>query len=143
VAESISDERALNISFVLTSRVISDNISRLVYRSVTHYRPTNTNRDYNTSTKTDDEDTEGTNQSQRRTRNFKSTATKQRLYATAMSISLSVRLFLCSFVCRLKRVLVGHRPDWPSSGWALEDGPRVASPHRGGLGERCKLLSQS
>jgi len=28
-----------------------------------------------------------------------------------LSVHLSVRLFVCS----LKRVLVGHRPDWPSS----------------------------
>ena len=37
------------------------------------------------------------------------------LYATAMSFSLSVHLFVCSYVCHLKRVLVGHWPDWPSN----------------------------
>jgi len=32
----------------------------------------------------------------------------------------TVCLFVCSFVCRLKRVLVGHWPDWPSSAGGRE-----------------------
>ena len=32
-----------------------------------------------------------------------------------LSFCVSARSFIGSFVCRLKRVLVGHWPDWPSS----------------------------
>jgi len=45
-----------------------------------------------------------------------------------------VHLFVCLFVCRLKRVLVGHWPAWPSSAIAAAGthGPRVSqvfTPH--------------